>query len=39
METFHLTDFERTWLESRFSLSEDDESIWYKILKKYYLTN
>lgn len=39
LSTFHLTDYERTWLESKFSLSEDDVSMWHQILKKYHLIN
>jgi hypothetical protein len=36
LTNFFLTDWERTWLESRYVLNNiEDLEIWKKLLKKY----
>lgn len=39
MNNFFLSDWERTWLEARFHLSDDDLPTWRNILSKYKITS
>lgn len=35
LRKFHLSDWERTWIEARYHLSEKDIHIWNRIRNKY----
>lgn len=37
LSNFFLTDWERTWLESRFDLIKEDLPIWENLTNKYRL--
>jgi hypothetical protein len=39
LNSFFLTDWERTWLEARFEVSEEDVDKFNEILKKYSIKN
>jgi hypothetical protein len=37
LNNFFLTDWERTWLEARFELAEQDLNQFFSILRKYHI--
>jgi hypothetical protein len=36
LSKYFLSDWERTWLEARYTLIEEDFPIWKNILNKYF---